>query len=80
MNISEELLIQVKRFKKTSSYRLSATLKKELDTFYRSKGLPKLCMHCSSGQNRAMKMLADEIPDEEILKPLIHFIGKKNEK
>ena len=40
----------------------------------------KLCMHCSSGQNRAMKMLADEIPDEEILKPLIHFIGKKNEK
>jgi hypothetical protein len=79
MNISEALLTQVKRFKKTSSYHLSSSLKKELDTFYRSKGLPKLCMHCSSGQNRAMKMLADSIPEEEILKPLIHFIGKKHD-
>lgn len=80
MNISEELLVQVKRFRKTSSYSLTAALKKELDAFYRSKDLPKLCMHCSSGQNRAMKMLSNSIPEEEMLKPLIHFIGKKHVK
>lgn len=77
MNLSEELLAQAERFKKTKSFHLSNALKKELATWHEANGHGKLKTCCNSYIRNGMGRLVNSLNQEEQLIPRIHFIGIK---
>jgi hypothetical protein len=77
MNLSEQLLAQAERFKKTKSFHLSNPLKKELANWHETNGHGKLKTCCNSYIRNAMGRLVNSLNKEEQLTPRIHFIGIK---
>ena len=80
MNLSNELISQMERFKKTKSFDLNANLKTELSEWYNSEGFGKLNSACSTCIRNAMQRLIRYSTDQIApVSPKIHFIGIKQD-
>ena len=77
MKVSNELIEQVERYRKTRSFGLSAPLKNELGDWYKAAGHGTLNKGCATCVRNAMSKLTQSIDNGEHLKPRIHFIGVK---